>query len=204
MLAARVGVERPAEAHALDRVEGRLALDLEVLDVDAARLGRVHSPIIEQMFVGLNSLGWHPSGEGPPKVSQVFLRAPGRVHDDGQKSLRTHSSHRGRRAMHTRRPCRIKRSDKPVHSSGGTIAVTCCSILTGSRVETSLIRLVKRMTWVSTAKPGWLIPAPRMTLAVLRPMPGICRRSSMVAGTTPSNSSTSLRLASMIRLDLTR
>src|SRR5713101_3734095 len=148
--------------------------------------------------------GNRKSREGPLKVCQVLLWGFGRVHEDGQKSLRTHSSHRGRRAMHTRRPCRINRSDNPVHSSGGTIEVTCRSILTGSRDDTSFSRLVRRMTWVSTANPGWLKPAPRITLAVFRPMPGILSRSSIVAGTTPSNSSTSFRLASMILRDLTR
>src|SRR5947209_16033304 len=62
---------------------------------------------------------------GPPKgMSGRYLAAFGRVVDDGQKSFRMHSSQRGRRAMQIRRPCRIRRSDKPVHSSLGTIEQT--------------------------------------------------------------------------------
>src|SRR5713101_3783275 len=131
--------------------------------------------------------GNRKSGEGPQEVCQVFearARCFGRVVDDGQKSLRMHSSHRGRRAMHTRRPCRIRRSDNPVHSSGGTIEMTCRSILTGSRVDTSLRRLVRRITCVSTANPGTLNPAPRITLAVLRPIPGTWSKPSMLASTS--------------------
>src|SRR5579859_6488481 len=133
-----------------------------------------------------------------------FRRFLGRVVDDGQKSLSTHSSQRGRRAMHTRLPCRISLSDSPVHSLGGTIAVTCLSIFTGSRVEASPRRFVSRVTCVSTAKPGTPKPTPRMTFAVLRPIPGSVTRSSIRGGTTPPKSSVSFRAAAMIERVLAR
>src|SRR5450759_4964957 len=64
---------------------------------------------------------------------------------------------------------------------------------------TNRLRLVSRVTWVSTANPGTPNPTPRITFAVLRPMPGSLTNSSSVAGTTPPNSSIRLRLVSMIR-----
>src|SRR6267143_640461 len=118
---------------------------------------------------GLNSRrqagggGTGKSREGPLEVGQLLLPRFGRVVDDGQKSLRTHCSQRGRRAMQIRLPCRINRRDSPVHSSFGTIDVTCRSIFSGSRVETSFSRLVSLMTCVSTANPGSLNPTPRIT-----------------------------------------
>ena len=51
MLAAGVRVQGPVEAHALDPVQGRFALDLEVLDVGESWLRRVHLSMIEQTFV---------------------------------------------------------------------------------------------------------------------------------------------------------
>src|SRR5207237_3860347 len=105
---------------------------------------------------------------------------PGRTGDEGQKSVRTHSSHLGRRATQPLRPCRIRRSEGAVHSSFGTIEHTWNSIFTGSLVLTSPSRLVSRITCVSTANPGTPNPAPRITFAVLRPIPGILIRSSMV------------------------
>src|SRR5258708_19775310 len=58
VLATCVGVERPAKAHALDGVQGRLALDLEVLDVRQPGLWSFHWDMLEQMFV-LNKLGFN-------------------------------------------------------------------------------------------------------------------------------------------------
>src|SRR5947209_19364715 len=48
VLAAGIRVARPAKAHALDRVESRRALNLEVLDGGAAGLTRLRIPLIEQ------------------------------------------------------------------------------------------------------------------------------------------------------------
>src|SRR5438477_7654164 len=116
-------------------------MNLEVFDVSESRLGSLHSPIIEQTFahvlttgiggtfeIDLNSGrcaggGGAGSKGGPPKGMPGHDRRPGfgRVVDEGQKSVRMHPSHRGRRAMHTRRPWRMSRSDRPVHSSLGTI-----------------------------------------------------------------------------------
>jgi len=50
VLAAGVGIQRPVEEHALDGVEGGLALDLEVFDVGEPRLRSLHGGNIEQMF----------------------------------------------------------------------------------------------------------------------------------------------------------
>src|SRR5216683_6634831 len=175
----------------------------QMFAVLTTRVGRglqfdLNTPQVGRLGEGTGNLG------RAPKRYVYFLPGFGRVVDDGQKSLRMHSSHRGRRAMQIRRPCRINRSDNPVHSSGGTIEHTCRSILTGSRDDTSLSRLVRRITCVSTAKPGTLNPTPRMTLAVLRPMPGILSRSSMFPGTSPPNSSTRVLPAAMILRVLAR
>src|SRR5207245_8250392 len=94
--------------------------------------------------------------------------------------------------------------DRAVHSSFGTIAPTWYSIFTGSRVATSPSRLVSRITWVSTAKPGESKPAPRITFAVLRPIPGLLTMSSIVVGTSPPKSSTRARLAARIRIVFNR
>src|SRR5207253_6599508 len=50
MLAARVRVEGPGEAHVLDRVERRLALHIEVDDVGEPRLHSTHMAMIAQTF----------------------------------------------------------------------------------------------------------------------------------------------------------
>src|SRR5439155_27061086 len=200
----------PVEAHALHRVQGGLALDLLVVDVGPPCLELAHRNSLEQMFGlltgtvaagflnGPMAAGW-PAGEGP-KASYFWVRRVfGRGQGDGQKSFSTHSSQRGRRATQTRRPCRIRRSDSAVHSLDGTIRVTCASIFSGTRVFTSPRRLLSRVTCVSTAKPGMPKPAPRITFAVLRPIPGTFTRSSMRGGTSPPNCSTSVRLAAMMR-----
>jgi len=56
VLAAGVWVEGPAKAHALDRVQRGLALHLDVLHVGEPGLGRLHPPMVEQMFA-LDKLG---------------------------------------------------------------------------------------------------------------------------------------------------
>jgi hypothetical protein len=56
VLAAGVRVERPGKAHSLDRVQGGLALNFEVLDVGEPGLGTLHLPMVEQMFA-LNEQG---------------------------------------------------------------------------------------------------------------------------------------------------
>src|SRR5437870_1482473 len=89
-----------------------------------------------------------------PHVLDRVERRLGRSSDDGQNSLSTHSSQRGRRAKHTLLPCRISRRDRAVHSSFGTTAHTWYSIFTGSLVATIPSRFVSLFTWVSTAKPG--------------------------------------------------
>src|SRR2546430_9402459 len=194
VLAAGVGSQRPREAHVLDGVQGRFALDLDVFDVCQPRFRSGH-PLKDRTNVRLRS----GHIQAPASLMSEFGASPmgrplrslrrGRSSDDGQKSLSTHSSQRGRRASHTRRPCRIRRRESPVQSSFGTIAQTWYSIFTGSRVATSPSRLVSRITWVSTANPGESNPAPRITYAVLRPIPGILTISSIVVGTSPPNSS---------------
>src|ERR1700682_3146458 len=158
------------------------------------------------MTSGVPAGGGSRTGGGEPGPGSAYfvLRDLGRVLDEGQKSLRMHSGHFGRRARQMRRPWRIKRRDRPVHSSFGTIEHTWRSILTGSLDEASLRRLVSRLTWVSTAKPGTPKPTPRMTFAVSRLIPGRWTRSSMLSGPAPPNSWTSLRLAAMIERVLAR
>src|SRR2546430_16227055 len=131
-------------------------------------------------------------------------RAFARTVDEGQKSLSTHSGHRGARATQIRRPCRIKRRLNPVHSDFGSILVTSASILTGSVLLVRPRRRVSRFTWVSTAKPGTLKATPSTTLAVLRPTPGSVTRSSIRPGTSPPKRSTSALLVAMMVLAFTR
>src|SRR6059058_2449805 len=126
-----------------------------------------------------------------------------RTVDDGQKSLSTHSGQRGVRARQMRRPCRMRRRLKPVHSSGGSILVTSASIFTGSVLLVRTSRLVSRLTWVSTANPGMPKATPSTTLAVLRPTPGNVTRSSIRGGTSPWKRSIRAALAAMIVLALT-
>src|ERR1700716_2151425 len=78
-------------------------------------------------------------------------RGPDRLHHtlnaDGQMSLRMHTSHWGLRALHTRRPCRIRRSDSAPRSSGSTIPSRSSSIFTGSVSFVSFSRRTRRITW---------------------------------------------------------
>jgi hypothetical protein len=92
--------------------------------------------------------------------------------DDGQKSARTHSPQRGRRAMHTRRPCRIRRRLNAPHWAAGSRRQTSVSMRTGSVASVRPSSRVSRVTWVSTGRPGRPKPTLRTTLAVLRPTPG--------------------------------
>src|SRR5438874_8641276 len=131
-------------------------------------------------------------------------RRPGRTVDEGQKSFSTHSGHLGARATQTRRPCRIKRKLKPVHSGGGISFVTSASILTGSVLLVRPSRRVSRVTWVSTANPGMPKATPSTTLAVFRPTPGRVTRSSILGGTSPWNRSTRAALAAMMVFALVR
>src|SRR2546421_583322 len=110
---------------------------------------------------------------------------------DGQKSLSTQSTHRGRRATHTRRPWRISLRLNDPHSAAGSSDDSSCSALTGSVCVVRPSRRLSRPTWVSTGRPGRPRPTLRMTLAVLRPTPGSVVRSSTVDGTTPPKRSTS-------------
>ena len=57
----------------------------------------------------------------------------------------------------------------------------------GDFVLTSPIRFSTRLTWVSTGKPGRPKALPKMTLALLRPIPGSFSNSAMVRGTVPPN-----------------
>src|SRR6185503_3037974 len=65
----------------------------------------------------------------------LFWHAPNlspHTRDEGQRSLSTHCSHSGRRAMQIARPCEIRRWDSIVHWSLGKSAIRSCSIFTGS------------------------------------------------------------------------
>ncbi len=122
----------------------------------------------------------------------------------GQKSVRTHSSHRGCRAWQIWRPWRIKRRESAVQSAGMTTAQTCRSTIAGSGLDASPSRLVTRRTCVSTGNPGIPKPTPRMAFAPFRPIPGNLRSSSIVLGTSPPWRSTNARLAPMIVRALVR
>jgi hypothetical protein len=72
----------------------------------------------------------------------------------------------------------------------GTSAPTACSTLTGSSSAVQPQRRTSLPKCVSTVMPGTLNALPRMTLAVLRPMPGSLTSSSSVAGSSPPCRST--------------
>src|SRR2546422_11638827 len=74
----------------------------------------------------------------------------------GPSRLISHSSHFGRRAMHTRRPCRISVCENHVHLSRGTSAIKSRSIFTGSFSVVRPSSVVSRCTWVSTTIPSFL------------------------------------------------
>ena len=62
------------------------------------------------------------------------------------------------------------------------------SIFTGSVSWVIPRRLTKRLTWVSTGKPGRPSATLRTTLAVFLPTPGRLTRSDIDSGTDPPNS----------------
>ncbi len=112
-------------------------------------------------------------------------------------SFRMHTSHCGLRALHTRRPCRISRSDSAPRSSGGTMPFRSSSIFTGSVSFVSFSRRTKRVTWVSTGRPGNPNATDRTTLPVLRPTPGKESSWSMSLGTSPPNRPSTTRAMRM-------
>jgi hypothetical protein len=60
------------------------------------------------------------------------------------------------------------------------------SILTGSSSLTQPKRFTRRRKWVSTVMPGTPKALPRMTFAVLRPIPGSATSWSSLPGSSPS------------------
>src|SRR5437016_9244743 len=109
----------------------------------------------------------------------------------GHNRFTTQISHFGRRAMHTRRPCRIRVCENQVHFSRGTSAIRSRSIFTGSFSFVRSSRVAIRCTWVSTTTPSFFLNQhPSTTFAVLRPTPGSCTSSSIVSGTCPPCRST--------------
>ena len=113
-------------------------------------------------------------------------------------SLSTQTGQRGLRAAQTWRPWRMSRSPSAVHSPAGTIEQTSVSISTGSVDEVSFNLPVSRVTWVSTAKPGFPKATPSTTLAVLRPTPRRVTRSSIRSGTRPPKRATTSSLMAMM------
>ena len=77
-----------------------------------------------------------------------------------------------------------------VQSRFGNSSPTSASTFTGSSCSVQPKRRDSRPKWVSTVMPGTSKALPRMTLAVLRPMPGSVTRSLSLAGTSPSYRST--------------
>src|SRR5437899_2831487 len=98
--------------------------------------------------------------------------------------------------MHTRRPCWMSVWENQVHLARGTSAIKSRSIFTGSCSFVRPSSVERRCTWVSTTTPSLFPKAvPSTTLAVLRPSPGSCTSSYMVAGTVPPCRSQGLRHA---------
>ena len=75
-------------------------------------------------------------------------------------------------AWQTRRPWKITRWLKSVHSFFGTSSAISASTLTGSSSAVQPNRRTSRPKWVSTVSPGTPNALPRTTFAVLRPDPG--------------------------------
>src|SRR5215204_462839 len=110
---------------------------------------------------------------------------------EGQISFRMQFGQSGLRALHVRRPCKIRRWEKIVQSSSGTDLMSSCSIFTGSLLSVRPSLPETRRTCVSTTMPSFVPNAlPRTTLAVLRPTPGRATSSDIVRGTSPPCSST--------------
>src|SRR2546421_11824468 len=78
-----------------------------VLRFDAGQAGR--------LGVGTGREEGGPATAGMARVR----RGLGRTGEEGQKTVSTHSSHRGRRPVQKPRPVRVRRIDNPVHSSPG-------------------------------------------------------------------------------------
>ena len=91
---------------------------------------------------------------------------------EGQRSVSTQSSQRGRRASQTRRPCQISRCGNRPQSARGTSLTRSRSILTGSSCRVSPSRCESRRTCVSTTTPCGLPSSAATTFAVFRATPG--------------------------------
>jgi hypothetical protein len=124
-------------------------------------------------------------GQQGTELDVLYYRA------DGQISFRMQFGQSGLRALHVRRPCKIRRWEKIVQSLSGTNLMSSCSTFTGSLLSVSPSLPETRRTWVSTTMPSFEPKAlPRTTLAVLRPTPGRATSSDIVRGTSPPCSST--------------
>src|SRR5262245_13092685 len=99
---------------------------------------------------------------------------------DGQTSASTQRSHAGLRALHTARPCRIRRRLSAPRSCALTSGLRSISIFTGSVSVVRPSRRDSRCTWGSTGRPGSSMATLRTTLAVLRPTPGRVTRSDIL------------------------
>jgi hypothetical protein len=102
------------------------------------------------------------------------------------------------------RPWKITWWDTMVQSRFGTSAPMACSTFTGSSSWVQPQRRTSLPKCVSTVMPGMSKALPRMTLAVLRPMPGSLTSSSSVWGSTPSCFSTTAAPSPISELALFR
>ena len=98
-------------------------------------------------------------------------------------------SHFGFRASQTALPCNTIRWQKSLDSSGGSSLRKSSSTFTGTLlfVRPSLPQI--RIKWVSVTTAGFPYTSPKIKLAVFLPTPGRERRSSILSGTIPLNSS---------------
>ncbi len=114
--------------------------------------------------------------------------------DDGQNGSTVHSSHKARRALHTRRPCAMSRCEKKIQSRRGTSSIKSRSIFSGCPCAVNPSLCESRATCVSTTMPAVMPKAlPSTTLAVLRATPGSSSNSSSFGGTRPSYRSMIIR-----------
>ncbi len=133
------------------------------------------SAVTNDLELAERSLLAHAARSSAPPAPSMELALDGEValgSADGQMSTSTQPGQFGLRAKHTRRPCRMSRSEKRPRSSGGTSTLRSSSAFTGSVSVVSFRRRAKRPTCVSTGRPGRSNATDRTTLPVLRPTPG--------------------------------
>ena len=121
----RGGVRRPVlergrgdRAHRLDHDPSARALPLAALDLAQRNATQGDLQAIPPPPEHPEDCRF-PARPMPPQPSKATGAHSAGSRDDGHRSSSTHSSHRGRRASHTRRPCQMRRCGKRAQSARG-------------------------------------------------------------------------------------